>query len=287
MREALLPRDDRLQLPHDRGPRGASAWANCTRLERTTSARIANAAYLSAHLPADKVRAPAVRPGTRHVFHQYTVRDIAAAGPRRRARPPGRAGRGQRESITPCRSTARSLYRALGYGDEHFPVTEELTRRVLSLPVHPAADPGRPGDHRRRRGGAVSGDGSNPAVARRRHRRGGDGAQPCPRVQRDGHGPAGRGGRRRPGHRRARRAACSMTPYFTDVARLLDETQPQVVAVAVPTLLHLPVARDVLRRGHTSAGREAARLHRRGRGRDHRPGRRGGGGADRRPCRAL
>ncbi len=39
------------------------------------------------------------------------------------------------------------------------------------------------------------------------------------------------------------------TPHFTDVARLLDETQPQVVALAVPTLLHLPVAREVLRRG--------------------------------------
>src|SRR5439155_22010173 len=34
-----------------------------------------------------------------------------------------------------------------------------------------------------------------------------------------------------------------------DVGTLLDETRPQVVSVAVPTLLHLPVAREVLRRG--------------------------------------
>ncbi len=39
------------------------------------------------------------------------------------------------------------------------------------------------------------------------------------------------------------------TPHFTDVAQLLDETRPQVVVLAVPTLLHLPVAREVLRRG--------------------------------------
>lgn len=38
-------------------------------------------------------------------------------------------------------------------------------------------------------------------------------------------------------------------PAFADIADLLDETQPQVVSVAVPTLLHLPVAQEVLRRG--------------------------------------
>jgi UDP-N-acetylglucosamine 3-dehydrogenase len=38
-------------------------------------------------------------------------------------------------------------------------------------------------------------------------------------------------------------------PHFTEVGELLDRTQPQVVSVAVPTLLHLPVAREALRRG--------------------------------------
>src|SRR5438552_3901923 len=38
-------------------------------------------------------------------------------------------------------------------------------------------------------------------------------------------------------------------PFYTYVERLLDEARPEVVSLAVPTLLHLPVARQVLRRG--------------------------------------
>src|SRR5947209_17332743 len=38
-------------------------------------------------------------------------------------------------------------------------------------------------------------------------------------------------------------------PAYTDIERLLDATRPEVVSVAVPTRLHLPVAQAVLRRG--------------------------------------
>jgi dTDP-4-amino-4,6-dideoxygalactose transaminase len=48
--------------------------AQLPKLEEFTRRRQANAAYLSAHLPADKVGVPVVRPDVEHVFHQYTVR---------------------------------------------------------------------------------------------------------------------------------------------------------------------------------------------------------------------
>ena len=81
------------------------------RVEANNDRRIANAMYLNAHLPADKVRVPTVRPGTRHVFHQYTVRGPAATGPRRRPRPAGRTGRGQRDLLPAAGPSPAAVYR--------------------------------------------------------------------------------------------------------------------------------------------------------------------------------
>jgi perosamine synthetase len=106
------------------------------KVEEHNAARIANAAYLTAHLPADKVQTPVVRPGTRHVFHQYTVQ----------VRPPldrdavrarlAELGVGT-EVYYPLPVHRQQPYIELGYGDEHYPVSEEVAQRVLSLPVHP------------------------------------------------------------------------------------------------------------------------------------------------------
>jgi dTDP-4-amino-4,6-dideoxygalactose transaminase len=107
------------------------------RLEANNERRIANAMYLNAHLPQDKVRVPTVRPGTRHVFHQYTVEVLPPLERDAVRARLAELGVGS-EIYYPLPVHRQEPYRALGYGDEHFPVTEEMTGRVLSLPVHPA-----------------------------------------------------------------------------------------------------------------------------------------------------
>ncbi len=98
--------------------------------------RIANAAYLSGHLPTDKVVAPTVRPGTRHVFHQYTVR-VKAPIDRDDAREQlAEAGVGS-EVYYPVPVHLQKLYLDLGYGGQSFPESERAALEVLSLPVHP------------------------------------------------------------------------------------------------------------------------------------------------------
>ncbi|MDQ6694147.1 MAG: DegT/DnrJ/EryC1/StrS family aminotransferase, partial [Chloroflexota bacterium] len=52
----------------------AIGMAQLPKLEAFNQARIENATYLSERLPGDRVETPTVREGTRHVFHQYTVR---------------------------------------------------------------------------------------------------------------------------------------------------------------------------------------------------------------------
>jgi len=109
----------------------------CVQLERLaefTQARIANAAYLSAHIRHPAITLPQVREGVVHVFHQYTVRvdgDRDAA-----ARQLAEAGVGT-AVFYPLPIHQQAAYRELGY-KLSLPVSEQLSREVLSLPVHPA-----------------------------------------------------------------------------------------------------------------------------------------------------
>jgi len=105
------------------------------KLQRFVEARRANAAYLSAHLQG--VVTPVESPGTRHAYHQYTIRVVA-----------GRDGlvehltaRGIGTGIYyPLPVHQQVAYQKLGYGG-HFPVAEQASQEVLSLPVHPALRP--------------------------------------------------------------------------------------------------------------------------------------------------
>jgi len=77
---------------------------------------------------------PRVRAGVTHVFHQYTIgvrdRDAFAEGLKER---------GVGSAIYyPIPVHRQKPFIALGYGEEGFPVTERLTERVLSIPVHPS-----------------------------------------------------------------------------------------------------------------------------------------------------
>lgn len=103
------------------------------RLAEFNEKRIANAAYLTAHLRG--VIPPSVPAGYRHVFHQYTIRvpdgrrDRLSAGLTER-------GIGNRVYY-PLPIHRQPYYRQLGY-DVSLPAAERASEEVLSLPVHPA-----------------------------------------------------------------------------------------------------------------------------------------------------
>ena len=76
---------------------------------------------------------PAVPLGVTHVYHQYTIRvnrrDEFVEELRERG-----VGTGIYYPIPVHR---QKPFVALGYGDLQFPVTERLTKQVVSIPVHP------------------------------------------------------------------------------------------------------------------------------------------------------
>lgn len=112
----------------------AIGLAQLGKLERFTEQRIANAAFLNQAIAHPQVLKPTTQPGTRHVFHQYTLRilgDRAEA-----ARQLSAAGVGT-AIFYPLPIPQQPLYRDLGY-DQALPVAERLSGEVLALPVHPS-----------------------------------------------------------------------------------------------------------------------------------------------------
>lgn len=125
--------------------------AQIEKLEYFTQRRIANATYLTKHLK-DTVQTPVVRPGYRHVYHQYTIR---VPSERNEFMMELRA-RGVDTTIhypipihqQPFYRRKSCLFRVLSPGKRsavkgsnpsaQLPVTESAAQQVLSLPVHPA-----------------------------------------------------------------------------------------------------------------------------------------------------
>ena len=125
--------------------------AQIEKLEFFTQRRIANAAYLTNNLK-DIVQTPVVRPGCRHVYHQYTIK---IPSNRNELMIELRA-RNVDTSIhyplpihlQPFYRRNPRLYRILSPGKRasvkgdnpsaHLPVAESAAQHVLSLPVHPA-----------------------------------------------------------------------------------------------------------------------------------------------------
>lgn len=116
-----------------------------------TERRIANAAFLTERLKG-MVRTPIVRPGYRHVYHQYTIRV-----PSKRNEWAGKLrAQGIDTAIRyplpihqqPFYRRKASLFRVLSPGKRshvkgsnpsaRLPATESAAEQVLSLPVHPA-----------------------------------------------------------------------------------------------------------------------------------------------------
>ena len=101
-------------------------------LEEWNEQRIQNAQYLSEHL--EGVETPTVRPGYRHVFHQYTIRVRPDRDGLARWLAERQIGTGIHY---PRPIHQQPFYQQLGY-DLHLPVAETASREVLSLPIHPA-----------------------------------------------------------------------------------------------------------------------------------------------------
>ena len=102
------------------------------KLGALTERRIANAQYLSEHLQG--VQLPTTAPGRLHVFHQYTIGvhgDRLALQEQLREQGIGTAVH------YPRPIHQQPLYQSLGYKSV-LPQAEAASRKVLSLPVHPA-----------------------------------------------------------------------------------------------------------------------------------------------------
>ena len=80
------------------------------------------------------VLVPRVADGVTHVFHQYTLRVARRDEFVERLRERG-VGSGIYYPIPVHR---QKPFVALGYGDQSFPVSEQLTGQVVSIPVHPS-----------------------------------------------------------------------------------------------------------------------------------------------------
>lgn len=125
--------------------------AQIEKLEHFTQKRIANATYLTEHLKGT-VQTPVVRPGCRHVYHQYTIRIPS----KRNECMTELRTKGIDTTIhypTPIHQQPfyrhqSSLFRVLSPGKRaavkggnpvaQLPATERAAQEVLSLPVHPA-----------------------------------------------------------------------------------------------------------------------------------------------------
>ncbi len=109
----------------------AIGLAQLEKLAGFNARRIETAARYSAELRG--VVTPWVRPGTTHVFHQYTLRVLKRDAFVEALRERG-VGTGVYYPIPVHR---QKPFVELGFGDQSFPISEQLSEEVVSIPVHP------------------------------------------------------------------------------------------------------------------------------------------------------
>jgi perosamine synthetase len=118
---------------------GALGLVQLRRLEEFTAKRISNARFLDDNIRVKGISTPFRMDSVRHVYHQYVVRvedDFPAS--RHRLMEYLQA-RGVGSAIHYPRAVYQQpVYRDMGYTDVSCPVAEDVSRRVMSLPVHPA-----------------------------------------------------------------------------------------------------------------------------------------------------
>ena len=115
------------------GVQGAVLGVKLKYLERWTDARRSRAAEYRRRLSGTPATAPAERPASRHVYHQYVVR-VAERDAWRAALADGGV---QTAVHYPIPVHLQPAYRDLGYSRGDFPVAEQAAGEVLSLPMFP------------------------------------------------------------------------------------------------------------------------------------------------------
>lgn len=118
---------------------GAIGLAQLKRLEEFTAKRIENAKFLNDNIKIKGITTPYQAKDVRHVYHQYVVRvEESFAGTREKLMDYLQA-KGIGSAVHYPRPVyEQPFYRNLGYTSESCPVSEDVSRRVLSLPVHPS-----------------------------------------------------------------------------------------------------------------------------------------------------
>lgn len=118
---------------------GALGLVQLRHLEEFTAKRIANAGYLNDHIKARGITAPFRQEDARHVYHQYVVRVEDEFPASRERLMEYLQARGIGSAVHyPKAVYQQPFYREMGYADVSCPVAEDVSRRVLSLPVHPS-----------------------------------------------------------------------------------------------------------------------------------------------------
>ena len=118
---------------------GAIGLVQLKKLEDFTAKRIRNAEILNKGITIRGLTTPFRAAHVRHVYHQYVVRveDGFPAGRERFMEYLQSKGIGCAVHY-PRPVYEQPLYQSLGYGKEKCPVAEDVSRRILSLPVHPS-----------------------------------------------------------------------------------------------------------------------------------------------------
>jgi perosamine synthetase len=112
---------------------GAMGVVQLGKLAGFTEKRIANAAFLNERL-AGVVKTPAVLPGHKHVYHQYTIRVPGDRDAFARALNERGVGTGVHY---PRPIHQQPVYQEMGF-TLSLPVAEQAAREALCLPIHPA-----------------------------------------------------------------------------------------------------------------------------------------------------
>jgi len=118
---------------------GAIGLVQIKKLDKFIEDRIENAEFLNSHIKARGITTPYRDPGVVHVYNQYVVK-VEKEFPRTREELMVQL---QEKGIGsavhyPKPVYMQPIYKEMGYAQDQCPVAEEVSSRVMSLPVHPA-----------------------------------------------------------------------------------------------------------------------------------------------------
>jgi perosamine synthetase len=118
---------------------GAIGLEQLKRLEGFVTKRIANAEQLNQNIKIKGLTTPYKANNVRHVYNQYVVRLEDDFPVSREKLMEYLQAKGIASAVHyPKAVYEQPLYRESGYGDGNCPVSEDVSRRVMSLPVHPS-----------------------------------------------------------------------------------------------------------------------------------------------------